>query len=135
MIMTRNMPDTFNPTLWMIQGHIWVTPVWNNTENRNTPRPIVIVGNEQANNTLALIVNFITKQEPRDQFDIPLDYWQEAGLTVASFVRTAKPFTLLRKDLRQQPTDRNGLSVPRGYVGELHPHDLNKVITACKHIY
>ncbi len=52
-------------------------------------RPVVIVGNELALDIDVIIVP-VTSQKPRNQFDIVLEYWEEAGLLKPSVVRTPK---------------------------------------------
>lgn len=117
------------------QGHLWVAPIWSHTDNKFVPRPVVIVGNEKANDKIGLIINFVTKQGARDEFDVKLEHWQVAGLKVESWVRTAKPLTILKSELRQEMVVRDGVEQPKGYIGQLHPDDLANVLEMCRHIF
>ncbi|MEZ2659190.1 type II toxin-antitoxin system PemK/MazF family toxin [Aneurinibacillus aneurinilyticus] len=125
----------FEPKDLLKQGHVWVAPVWNHTEGKYTPRPIVVVGNDKANDKIGLIINFVTKQGARNEFDVPINYWKEAGLNFPSWVRTAKPTTILKSDLRLDPVNRDGIVKPKGYIGKLHNDDLQDVLTACRDIF
>ncbi|MBX4152306.1 type II toxin-antitoxin system PemK/MazF family toxin [Paenibacillus lautus] len=125
----------FEPEKLLTQGHLWVAPVWNHTENKFTPRPVVIVGNAEANDRIGLIINFVTKQGARDKFDVPVEYWKEAGLDCESWVRTAKPTTIVKTNLKLDPVSRQGIIRPRGYIGKLHEHDLTNVLAMCKSIF
>lgn len=127
--------EGFEPENLFKQGHLWVAPVWNHTEGKFEPRPIVIVGNDHANDKIGMIINFVTKTAPRDEYDVELEYWKFAGLTIKSYVRTAKPTTILKADLKQDPVNRGGVIRPRGYIGYLHENDLKKVIESCKSAY
>jgi mRNA interferase MazF len=125
--MTKNtgilFDSGFDLEILLKQGHLWVAPIWNHVAAKFTPRPIVIVGNEDANDKIGLIINFVTKQDPRDKFDVPIEFWEVAGLNCPSWVRTAKPTTI------------EGVIRPRGYIGKLHDHDLEKIIAMCKNIF
>jgi mRNA-degrading endonuclease toxin of MazEF toxin-antitoxin module len=130
--MTKSTPTTSD---LLTQGHVWIAPIWSHTENRNIPRPVVIVGNQNANDKIGVIINFITKQGARDEFDVELKYWKEAGLTVKSWVRTAKPLTITKSDLKQDIVEKDGIKKPRGYIGKLDDRDLADVIEMCKSIF
>lgn len=125
----------FEPENLLKQGHLWVAPIWSHKDGKNVPRPIVIVGNDHANDKIGVVINFITKSEPRDEFDVELKHWKEAGLRVKSVVRTAKPTTILKSELRFEPTLRDGIIIPKGYIGKLHDDDLIEVIRLCKLIF
>jgi len=133
--MTSNTRTTSNPESLMTQGHIWVAPVWNHKKSVFQPRPILIVGNSDSNDTIGLVVNFITKQPPRDKFDVTIEYWKESGLVEPSWVRTAKPLSILRNELSQDIVERNGERRPKGYIGKMHDHDLERVIATCKEVF
>jgi len=132
-IMTKSTPITSDEVLQ--QGHLWVAPIWSHTDNKFVPRPVLIVGNDRANDKVGLIINFVTKQGARDDFDVKLKYWSESGLKVPSWVRTSKPLTILKNDLKQDIVERDGVEKPRGYIGELHPEDLANVLEMCRHIF
>ena len=73
-------------------------------------RPVVIV-----NNGLGIDIDVsvarVTSKSKRNQFDIELKYWQEAGLNKPSVVRCSKINTI--------PAGRELLR-----IGHLHPEDL-----------
>jgi mRNA interferase MazF len=117
------------------QGHIWVAPVWSYTDNKFKPRPVVIVGNDEANDQLDVLINFVTKTPGRNKYDVEIKYWREAGLNCPSWVRTSKPLTIQKSSLRTEIVERNGVQQPRGYIGKLHDEDLANVIEMCKNIY
>jgi mRNA-degrading endonuclease toxin of MazEF toxin-antitoxin module len=131
--MTKSIKITSDDTLK--QGHLWVAPIWSYTDKKFVPRPVVIVGNDKANDKIGLIINFITKQGARDEFDVELKHWHSAGLKVKSWVRTSKPLTILKTDLRQDLIMKNGVEQPKGYIGELHEEDLANVLEMCRHIF
>jgi len=112
-----------------------VAPIWSHTDNRFVPRPVVIVGNDKANDKLGMIINFVTKQGARDEFDVELKYWQEAGLKSPSWVRTAKPLTILKSDVKQDVVTKDGVQKPRGYIGKLNDIDLANILEQCKMIF
>lgn len=137
--MTRSTKITFDegyePENLLKQGHVWVAPVWSHTEGKNVPRPIVITGNDSANDKIGMIINFVTRTDARDEFDVEIVHWRQAGLNEPSFVRTAKPTTILKSDLKQTPVNRDGVIRPKGYIGKLHQDDLAKVLASCKNIF
>lgn len=67
------------------QGHVWIAPVWSHTDRRFKPRPVLIVGNDSANDKLDLVLNFVTSQGVRNDFDAELEYWAEASLDEESW--------------------------------------------------
>lgn len=126
---TKTISDLFK------QGHVWIAPVWSYTDNKFTPRPVVIVGNDDANDRVGMIINFITKQGARDDFDVEIKHWQQAGLHTPSWARTAKPLTILKSDVKQDIVTRDGIQKPRGYIGQLHEEDLANILERCKMIF
>lgn len=117
------------------QGHVWVAPVWSYEDQAYKPRPVVIVGNDQANDKIDVVINFITKTKGRNDYDVELIYWREAGLHQSSWVRTSKPLTIRKSDLRTQIIERNGKVQPKGYIGKLHDIDFANVIEQCKLVF
>lgn len=117
------------------QGQLWVAPIWDHTLNKFRPRPVVIVGNDKANDTLDIVINFITKTPGRTEYDVELIHWEEAGLDMPSWVRTSKPLTIEKSKLRTDIVERNGVKKPRGYIGELHEVDLANVLEQCRLVF
>jgi mRNA interferase MazF len=118
----------------MKQGHLWVAPVAV-TDGPKKPRPIVVVGRDDANDTLDIVINFITKHTDRSDYDVELKYWKEAGLNQPSWVRTAKPLTIEKSKLNTTMVMKNGVLRPKGYIGELHETDLANVLEMCRAVY
>jgi len=71
------------------QGEVWLADVLFKGTRQTKQLPVVIVGNELALD-IDVIIAPVTSQKPRNQFDIVLDYWREAGLLKPSVVRTSK---------------------------------------------
>jgi mRNA interferase MazF len=64
----------------------------------------------------------ITSHQPRNEFDVPIEYWQEAGLIKPSVVRCSKIITLNESELLYR-------------VGKLQEPDLKRVLdTVVKYI-
>jgi mRNA-degrading endonuclease toxin of MazEF toxin-antitoxin module len=118
----------------MKQGHLWVARVAV-TEGPKKPRPVVIVGNDKVNDTLDIIVDFITKHSDRSEYDVELKYWKEAGLTQPSWVRTSKPITVEQQIIDTTMVMKAGVLRPKGYIGKLHDEDLANVLEMCKLIF
>jgi mRNA interferase MazF len=117
------------------QGHVWIAPVWSNKDNKYKPRPVVIVGNDRSNDKLDVVLNFVTSQGQRNEFDVELLYWNDAGLDSPSWVRTSKPLTILKSQLRTELVNRDGIMRPKGYVGMLNDIDLANVLEMCRAVY
>lgn len=137
--MTRSSGTTFEkgyePENLIKQGSLWVAPIWSHTDNKNVPRPILIVGNDHANDKIGMIINFVTRTDARTEFDVEIKYWQQAGLKSPSQVRTSKPTTILKSEVKQDPVRKNGIIVPRGFIGKLHKEDLENVLTLCRDLF
>lgn len=118
----------------MKQGHLWVAPVAV-TDGPKKPRPIVIVGSDKANDTLDIVINFVTKHTNRSEYDVEIKHWEQAGLKQPSWVRTGKPLTIERSKLNTTMVPRDGVLQPKGYIGELNEEDLANVIEMCKHVF
>jgi len=104
------------------QGDVWLAIV-NFSEDRSVwkRRPVVIVGNQQACD-LDMVINPITTQDARSEFDVVLQNWQEAGLAKPSVVRTSKPATFHKREL-----DRK--------LGTLTEQDLATVLEQCRQVF
>ncbi|MGD6777997.1 type II toxin-antitoxin system PemK/MazF family toxin [Sutcliffiella horikoshii] len=120
---------------YLAQGQVWIAPVWSCKDRKFKPRPVVIVGNESANDKLDVVLNFITSQGARGDFDVELTFRDETGLDVPSWVRTAKTFTIQKSQLRTQMIEREGVTQPKGYIGRLNEIDLANVIEMCRLVF
>src|SRR5690625_1102881 len=97
------------------QGEVWLADVLFKGTQQTKQRPVVIVGNELALD-IDVIIAPVTSQKPRSQFDIVLEYWEEAGLLKPSVVRTSKITSIHRSELKR-------------HLGELHSYDLENVLS------
>lgn len=96
--------------------------VWFVLDEVGKERPYVIVTNE---NTLAEIDHSIVKvtsHEVRNQFDIPIEDLETAGLNRPSIVRCSKLMTIHQNLLRFK-------------VGNLSEQDFNRVISTIKEYF
>ncbi|GIN59218.1 type II toxin-antitoxin system PemK/MazF family toxin [Lederbergia ruris] len=103
------------------QGEVWLADVLFKEPRKTKQRPVVIVGNELALD-VDVIIAPVTSQKPRNQFDIILEYWEEAGLLKPSVVRTSKITSIHGSELKR-------------HLGELHNHDLKNVLNMCKELF
>ena len=97
----------------MNKGEVWFVEFpLEEDPNRILNRPVVVLDE----NLLGVLSVKITKHKVRteDPYDIPIIYWQEASLRLASTARVSK-VTLLSKDS----------SIFK--IGDLHKDDLNKI--------
>ncbi len=80
----------------MQKGEVWFVEFpLEEDPNRILNRPVIVLDE----NILGVLSVKITKHRPRaeDPYDIPILYWEEAGLRLASTARVSK-VTLLSKD-------------------------------------
>ncbi|ACV61707.1 hypothetical protein Dtox_0798 [Desulfofarcimen acetoxidans DSM 771] len=114
--MTTSMGTKFN------QGDIWIARVrFIQDLSKVKARPVVIVGKNIAHET-DVIINPITTESPRTDFDIPIINWQKAGLAGPSIIRASKPLTIIGSELHKK-------------IGELDPDDLVKVLQKNRELY
>src|SRR5699024_10614203 len=92
------------------QGEVWLADDLFKATRQTKQRPVVIVGNELALD-IDVIIAPVTSQKPKNQFDIVLEFWEEAGLLKPSVVRTSKVTSIHGTELKR-------------YLGELHSNDL-----------
>ncbi|WP_373894317.1 type II toxin-antitoxin system PemK/MazF family toxin [Virgibacillus sp. CBA3643] len=69
-----------------------------------------------------VIIAPVTSQQPRNQFDVVLEYWEEAGLLKPSVARTSKIVSVHGNELKR-------------HIGELHNDDLERVLNMCKKLF
>lgn len=98
------------------RGEVWVAQI------KDKSRPVVIVSNDDVVVEIDRLVATVTSQEPRNKFDVNLEYWKEARLDKPSVVRCSKINTLHYKELKFR-------------IGELHEHDLNRVLETIRNYF
>jgi len=103
------------------QGDVWLADVLFKRTRQTKQRPVIIVGNELAID-IDVIISPVTSKNPRDQFDVVLEYWKEAGLLKPSVVRTSKITSVHGSELKR-------------YLGELHCDDLEQTLKMCKKLF
>ncbi len=93
------------------RGEIWLS------YDEGKKRPVVIVSN---NDYVAVELDFsvarVSSQNTRNQFDVEIQHWKEAGLTKPSIVRCSKINTIHHRRLLHK-------------VGKLQPTDLDNVLS------
>ena len=75
-------------------------------------RPVVVLDE----NTLGVLSVKITKHQPRvdDPYDVPILYWQEANLRLASTARVSKVYLLSKESFIFK-------------IGNLYPEDIERI--------
>ncbi|MGC4378324.1 type II toxin-antitoxin system PemK/MazF family toxin [Fictibacillus sp. Mic-4] len=84
-------------------------------------RPVIIVGNELALD-VDVIISPVTSQPRRNEFDVVLEYWKEAGLLKPSVARTSKIISIHGSELKRK-------------LGQLDNHDLQRVLHMCRNLF
>lgn len=105
----------------MKQGDVWLADVLFKGTRQTKQRPVIIVGNELALD-IDVIIAPVTSQQPRNQFDVVLEYWKEAGLLRPSVVRTSKITSVHGSELKR-------------HLGKLHNYDLERTLNMCKSLF
>lgn len=95
------------------RGEIWTV------ELNGKRRPVLIVSNDNVIVELDHLIATVTSQHPRNEFDVEIEYWEEAGLDKPSIVRCSKLNTVHFKELLFK-------------IGKLHEHDLERVLTTIR---
>lgn len=95
--------------------------VWT-VELNGKRRPVVIVSNDNVIVELDHLIATVTSQPTRNEFDVAIEYWEEAGLAKPSIVRCSKLNTLHFKELLFK-------------IGKLNDHDLERVLTAIRNFF
>lgn len=88
-------------------GEVWIGKL--GTKNR----PMLIIGKHTATEIDRTVAK-ITSQDARDEYDLELTYWEEAGLREPSIVRCSKISTISSMNLHFK-------------IGEIHDDDLSEV--------
>lgn len=105
----------------MKQGDVWLADVLFKGKRQTKQRPVIIVGNELALD-IDVIIAPVTSQQPRNQFDVVLEYWKEAGLLKPSVARTSKITSVHGSELKR-------------HLGVLHSYDLERILKMCKNLF
>ncbi|MDQ0300554.1 mRNA interferase MazF [Salibacterium salarium] len=105
----------------MKQGDVWLADVLFKGTHQTKQRSVIIVGNELALD-VDVIITPVTSQHPRNQFDVVLEYWNEAGLLKPSVARTSKIMSVHGSELKRR-------------LGVLHKHDLEQVLYMCRNLF
>src|SRR5690625_4348594 len=102
----RRMTYTMNSK--MKQGDVWLADVLFKGKRQTKQRPVIIAP--------------VTSQQPRNQFDVVLEYWKEAGLLKPSVARTSKITSVHGSELKR-------------HLGVLHSYDLERILKMCKNLF
>lgn len=98
------------------RGEVWTV------ELKEKRRPVVIVSNENVVVELDHLIASVTSQQARNELDVIIEYWKEAGLDKPSIVRCSKLNTLHYKELLFK-------------IGKLHESDLERVLTTIRNYF
>ncbi|MEQ6378766.1 type II toxin-antitoxin system PemK/MazF family toxin [Bacillaceae bacterium S4-13-58] len=98
------------------RGEIWTV------ELNGKRRPVLIVSNDNVVVELDHLIATVTSQHTRNEFDVTIEYWEEAGLDKPSIVRCSKLNTVHYKELLFK-------------IGKLHEHDLERVLQTIRNYF
>jgi len=98
------------------RGEIWLAEV------ENKRRPVAVIDKETMVVEIDRVVASVTSQPPRNEYDIVINHWQEAGLDKPSIVRCSKINTLHHNELFFK-------------VGKLHDDDLAAVLSKIRDFF
>jgi len=98
---------------WSNAKKIEAGEIWTCFEGKKT-RPVVILKEELVSLELDFNIARITSQRPRNEFDVKIQHWKEAGLDMESYVRCSKINTVHKLELKRK-------------IGKLHEDDLNQI--------
>lgn len=97
-------------------GDVWeVIFPFEDDSTQSKPRPCVVMDVE----TLEVLSIKVTTHDARDEYDIPIFKWQEAGLIEPSFARVSKFTYINKQDFIRQ-------------YGKLHLKDFKNISNAFK---
>lgn len=103
------------------QGEVWLAKVYFKNEAKFKHRPVAIVGRDITVD-IDVISSPITSSEPRNEFDVVIEYWQEAGLKYPSVARTTKISSIPQSAFIKK-------------MGDLNIHDLDRVLMMCRSLF
>ncbi|MBM7572954.1 type II toxin-antitoxin system PemK/MazF family toxin [Aquibacillus albus] len=98
------------------RGEVWFA------ELNDKRRPVVIVSNDNVIAELDHLIATVTSQQSRNDFDVVIEYWEQAGLAKPSVVRCSKLNTLHYEELLFK-------------IGKLHESDLESVLTTIRNYF
>lgn len=104
------------------QGSIWLARIYFIEILECKVRPVVIVNNESLFDDIDTIVAPVTSRPSRNEFDVLLNFWKEAGLELPSVVRSSKITTISKSSLIRK-------------LGNLQPEDLKRVLIMCRQLF
>jgi hypothetical protein len=112
--MKTNGMNTLRSLKRMKISEVWFVKFPLEESNEYVKRPAIVLDIDEL---LVLSVK-VTKHEPRqcDAYDLPILYWHEAHLRMASTARISKAITIRKNDFIHK-------------IGDLHPDDFDKVKT------
>jgi mRNA interferase MazF len=84
--------------------------------------PVLIVGNEIALDIDVIIAPITSQLQRRNEFDVVLEYWKDAGLLKPSITSTSKIISIHGSELKPK-------------LGVVHEHDLDKVLHMCRNLF
>ncbi len=105
----------------MKQGEIYLARVTYTSFFDDKIRPVVLVGKTEVAD-IDYLIGPITSHSPRNQYDVVIQFWKEAGLEKPSVVRTAKLRTIESQFLLRK-------------IGILQEEDLQRVLSTCRSLF
>ena len=103
------------------QGDVFLVKVEYKQAGTTKIRPVVIVSNDKAID-IDMIIAPVTGQAARNEFDVPIIKWKEAGLEKPSVARASKIMMI-----------HNSVLFKR--IGELQSEDLENVLRKCRECF
>ncbi|MCF8567671.1 type II toxin-antitoxin system PemK/MazF family toxin [Alicyclobacillus tolerans] len=104
------------------QGEVYLADVYFSATNQYKRRPVIIVSNERAIDLVDVMTAPVTSQRARNEFDVDIEKWREAGLAYPSIARTAKLLTIDQSKLLRK-------------LGDLDDNDLANVLEKCRQLF
>lgn len=118
MISTMKSTERYNHS----QGSVWLAKIYFKEIAKYKIRPVIVVNNELLLDDLDVIIAPITSREFRNEFDVVLEHWQDAGLEKPSVTRISKITSTSKMFLTRK-------------LGNLHQEDLERVLKMCKGLF
>lgn len=104
------------------QGEVYLADViFRDLQGGSKLRPVIVVSKDIVID-IDVIVASVTSAQPRSEYDIVIEHWEEAGLLKPSIARTSKLLTISQAVLGNK-------------LGELNPIDLNMVLQKCRDLF